>query len=56
MARKQQCENFLASLILKKHNSSVTRQLIKRASIQDVDLSTMTEKDEIGLKLKNKKK
>ena len=56
MARKHQCENFLVSLILKKQKSFVARQLIKRKSIEHDDLSTMTEKDEIGLKLKKKAK
>lgn len=55
MARKHQCENFRVSLILKKKKSFVAGQLIKRKSIEHDDLSTMTEKDEIGLKLKKKR-
>lgn len=58
LAGKHQCENFLVSLILKKQNKKgfVARQLIKRESIEADDLSTMTEKDEIGLKLKKREK
>lgn len=55
LANKHQYDKFLVSLILKKQThtkSFVARQSIKKASTEDDDLSTVTEKNEIGLRLK----
>lgn len=55
LANKHWYDKFLVSLILKKQThkkSFVARQSIKRECIEDDDFSTVTEKNEIGLRLK----